>query len=95
MTNIIISATEASRTFSDVLNKVYYQNITFEIKRGKDVVATLTPHKKLITQPTLAAKDLKRFFTNLPTLDIMDSIAFEKDIHQIRAQNQLGKTAWD
>lgn len=95
MTNVIISATEASRTFSDVLNKVYYQNTTFEIKRGKDVVATLTPHKKTINKPTLAAKDLKNFLANLPALNAADSVAFEKDIHQLRAQNQLGKTVWD
>lgn len=95
MTNVIISATEASRTFSDILNKVYYQNTTFEIKRGKDIVAAITPQKNLINKPTLAAKDLKRFFTNLPALDAVDSIAFEEDIHQLRAQNQLGKTAWD
>lgn len=95
MTNVIISATEASRTFSDVLNKVYYQNITFEIKRGKDIVATLTAHNKITNKPTLAVKDLKKFFANLPTLGAIDSVAFEKDIQQLKAQNQLGKTAWD
>jgi len=48
-----------------------------------------TKYKKTLDKPTLAAKDLKKFFTNLPVLDAADSITFEKEIYQLRAQNQL------
>lgn len=95
MTNIAISATEASRTFSDVLNKVYYQDKTFEIKRGREVVAKLTPFHKGANKKTLTTKEMKRFFENLPTLDKEDSELFEKDIYQLRTQDKLGQTAWD
>ena len=39
----MISATEMSRSLSDVLSKVYYQGQSFEIKRGKEVIAKLIP----------------------------------------------------
>lgn len=80
MTNITISATKASRTFSDVLDKVYYQNKTFEIKRGRKVVAKLIPFHKGADKTTLTTKEMKRFFENLPALGKKDSELFEKDI---------------
>jgi hypothetical protein len=55
----------------------------------KNIVITLAPYKNSLDKPTLAAKNFKKFLANLPTLDITDSIEFERDIHQIRTQNQL------
>lgn len=38
-----ISATEAARELSDVLNRVKYQGVTFLIERGGEPVARLVP----------------------------------------------------
>ena len=95
MTNVVISATEASRTFSDVLNRVYYQDKTFEIKRGKEVVAKLIPFNKSANKTTLTTKEMKNFFESLPVLDKEDCKLFEKNISQLRKQDKLGQTKWD
>ena len=38
-----ISATEAARSFSEVLNQVQYREASFSIERGKKVIARLVP----------------------------------------------------
>ena|SRR5689334_17910045 len=38
-----ITATEAARNFSDVLNQVRYQGAEFDIVRGKEVMARIVP----------------------------------------------------
>jgi prevent-host-death family protein len=38
-----VSATEAARSFSDLLNRVRYRGETFEVVRGGEVVARLVP----------------------------------------------------
>ncbi len=38
-----ITATDAARRFSEVLNQVRYQGAEFDIVRGKEVVARLVP----------------------------------------------------
>ena len=43
-TNNTITATKAIRSFSDIINKVYYQHQTFDIKKGKSIVARIVPY---------------------------------------------------
>lgn len=43
MPSHIITATEASRSLSNILNKVHYQGESYEIKRGKEVIAKIVP----------------------------------------------------
>ena len=43
MAGKMITATDAARRFSDVLNQVRYQGARFDIVRGKEVVARLVP----------------------------------------------------
>ena len=43
MTIHVVSATEASRNLSEILNKVHYQGQSFEVKRGKEVIARKLP----------------------------------------------------
>lgn len=89
----VISATEASRTFSVILNKVHYQGEHFDIKRGKEIIAQIIPvaHKKA----SMKVIDLNNFFKHLPSIEADDQIAFEKDIEQIRLQNKLEDNSWD
>ena len=42
--NNIITATEAIRSFSDIMNKVYYQHQSFDVKKGKVIVARIIPY---------------------------------------------------
>ena len=93
MSTHIISATEASRNFSLILNKVHYQGEHYEIKRGSEIIAQIIPvsHKK----PSLKVSSLNELLKKLPALDASDQIAFEKDIEEIRAQNKLEDESWD
>lgn len=95
MNNILISATEANRTFSDILNKVYYQGKTFEIKRGREVVAKLTPFHQCPSKEALTSKEMRSFFEQLPTLDQENLELFETTIAQLRLQDKSGQTKWD
>lgn len=93
MSTHIISATEASRTLSLILNKVHYQGEHYEIKRGKDIIAQIIPvdHKKT----TMIVGELNTFFKKLPMIESDDQSTFEKDIAYIRSQNKLGDESWD
>ena len=57
MRNETLSATEASRNFSDLINKTLYTNQTTTLLRGGQPVAKVIPmHKKSITGAELAKK---------------------------------------
>jgi antitoxin (DNA-binding transcriptional repressor) of toxin-antitoxin stability system len=92
MLNKIISATEASRSLSELLNQVYYRGKSFHIKRGKDVVAQLVP---ITMRKKLKVSELNDLFKRLPSLDYKDSQAFEKTIHEMRAQLNVQERSWD
>jgi len=55
-----ITATEASRQFSDILNRVRYRGESFVVERSGEVVARIAPIGKDV-RPTLS-KDLAAFF---------------------------------
>lgn len=88
----ILTATEAIRTFSDLLNQVRYQGKSFEIKRGKEVIATLAP---VVVQKGLKISDLNEFFQELPSLDEDDLLDFEKTLKDIRSAANAGIDSWD
>ncbi|MBL0942171.1 MAG: hypothetical protein IBJ00_05560, partial [Alphaproteobacteria bacterium] len=87
----IIRATEAVRELSNLRSKVYYQGESFEIKRGKEVVAKLSP-----AMPTqkMHLSELKAFLSSLPALDKEDQTAFIKDTHGIRTTMKVPVNKW-
>jgi len=93
MSTHIISATEASRKLSVILNKVHYQGEHYEIKRGKEIIAQLIPvsHKK----PSIKVSELNAIFKKLPTIETEDQLAFLQDIEDIRAKNIAEDKSWD
>lgn len=48
-----VTATDAARNLSDLLNKVRYRGETFEVVRGGEVVARLVPAGTVRGEPTL------------------------------------------
>jgi len=65
-TNNTITATEAIRSFSDIINKVYYQHQTFDIKKGKSIVARIVPYNY---SSKIEVKDLVSFFATSPVVE--------------------------
>jgi antitoxin (DNA-binding transcriptional repressor) of toxin-antitoxin stability system len=75
-----INATQATRHFSDLLNRVFYQGASFEVERGNKVIARLGP----VSAPrSIAVRDLNRLFAELPKLH-EDAESFAQDLDAIR-----------
>ena len=89
--NQLISVTEASRNFSDVINRVYYQGQTYLLTRGGTIVAQLTG-----TGRTLSASEMLARWEKRPRLDPEDAAAWELDLAELRATVPIPEdSAWD
>ncbi len=77
----VVSATEAVRKFSDILNSVRYRGESYTIVRGGKPVASLSPIETPAKKRLL--KELKELARNIPHLrDEADR--FGKDLEEIR-----------
>jgi antitoxin (DNA-binding transcriptional repressor) of toxin-antitoxin stability system len=77
-----INVTQAARNLSELLNKVAYQGASFELERGKKVIARLMPAR---TASPMKAKDLNDFFAKLPPLGD-DAEGFSRDLEELGAK---------
>ncbi len=89
----LITVTDLVRSFSDIVGRVYYQRETFDIKKGANIVARLSPAKATYT---VSIKDLNDFFYNTPHLNQSDIKEFDKTISRIKSlKNTAGEDKWD
>lgn len=86
-----ITATEAARNFSDLLNQVRYRSIEFDIVRGKEVVARVVPAK---VPSGLPVARLNELFRALPRLDEGDADEFMNDVRAARSRLTNDSSAW-
>jgi antitoxin (DNA-binding transcriptional repressor) of toxin-antitoxin stability system len=86
-----ITATEAARNFSDLLNRVEYKGESFEITRGKQVVAQIVPTER----KKFTVGDMKDLLDRLPPLDKDDAAEWEEQLKEIRASAKLPDPKWD
>jgi prevent-host-death family protein len=75
-----VSATEAVRTFSDLLNSVKYKGESYTIIRGGKPIAEIVPVGKVVHERRLG--DLTAILKNLPSLGD-DAESFARDIGEI------------
>ena len=87
-----ISATEAARRFSEILNLVKYQGRTFEVKRGREVVARIVSAGN---PRTLKVADLNAVLAGLPHLERTARKSFARDLKRIRAKVPALRRPWD
>lgn len=76
-----ITATEAVRTFSDLLNTIRFKGSRYTIVRGGKPVAVLGPAVSSPDEKTLG--ELKDLLKKLPRLG-EEAAAFEKDVQEAR-----------
>lgn len=88
----LITITEAARSFSDIIARVYYRGEEFDIKKGNQIVAHISPSKN---PATLKISELNDFFANAPKLSQEDINEFEKDLKRIRDIAGGIKNSWD
>jgi antitoxin (DNA-binding transcriptional repressor) of toxin-antitoxin stability system len=86
-----ITATDAARRFSEVLNRVHYQGAEFDIVRGKEVVARLVP-----SAPSggVALDRLNELMRALPRLGPREAERFAHDIERGLARMRADAVEW-
>jgi len=87
-----ISATDAARSFSDLLNQVRYQGAEFDIVRGKEVVARLVP---AAPAGGVALDRLGELVRSLPRLGAREADLFARDIERGLAKMRPDAIEWD
>jgi len=89
--SVTITATEAARSLSDILNQVRYQGRRFEVRRGKETVAQIVP-----LQPTkgVPIAELNKIFAKLPKLGKDEAEHFANDLKQIRRAAKSPRNEW-
>ncbi|MBI2719626.1 MAG: type II toxin-antitoxin system prevent-host-death family antitoxin [Rhizobiales bacterium] len=86
-----ITATEAARNFSDILNRAQYRGESFEVVRGGEVLARIVPaQRKRVT-----VGEFRELWAGRKRLDPEDAIQFEKDFAEIRASAPAAPYKWD
>jgi antitoxin (DNA-binding transcriptional repressor) of toxin-antitoxin stability system len=85
-----ISATEAARSFSDVVSRVRYRGEEFIVQKGGEAVCRIGPVKAATPRSTLG--DLLRLLEDLPPVDaeyrrVVKSLA--------RRQGRMPKSPWE
>jgi antitoxin (DNA-binding transcriptional repressor) of toxin-antitoxin stability system len=92
MASKTITATDAARNFSDVLNQVRYQGAEFDIVRGKEVIARLLPAAPPGGVPL---DQLNELLQSLPHLGPREADAFARDIERGLARVRTDDIEWD
>lgn len=89
-----INATEAARTFSEIINSVKYKGESYTIIRGGKPAAAIVPVR--VATPGRTLKELRAIINNLPKLG-KDTERFLKDVEEgIRSQPPIPETmAWE
>ena len=75
-----ISATEAVRKFSEILNSIKYRGNRYTVVRGGKAVASICPVETHVKERTLG--ELKELIRRLPILGD-EAERFEKDLKEI------------
>jgi antitoxin (DNA-binding transcriptional repressor) of toxin-antitoxin stability system len=83
-----ISATQAARTFSDLLNRVHYRGEEFVIERGGEPICTISPVKPL----SCTGADIAALLQSLPKPDA----AFWDSVEEATKQySELPRSPWE
>lgn len=91
MTTRSVTATYLARNLSDLLNQVRYQQITLEVIRGNDLVASVCPPA---TSKGYPIDQLDLLVAGLPRLSANESRQFLDDIHAGVASQPAETSAW-
>ena len=92
MPRTVIKATEVARNLSDILNRVRYRGMSFDIQRGKEIIARITP---AIPESPIDASQLIEAIASLPKLSEHELQQFEKDLKKLRKTVLEPKNQWD
>lgn len=83
-----MSATEAARNFSEILNRVLYRGETFLVERGGEPVCEIRPTRPI----RFTGRDLEALLRSLPAVDDDYLDAVEESV---RSQPRLPDSPWE
>lgn len=83
-----VSATEAVRSFSDLLNRIRYRGEEFIVERGGEPVCRISP---AAPEKRLTLKELAARLTNLPEADVGFAAAVR---NAARRQGRIPRSPW-
>jgi antitoxin (DNA-binding transcriptional repressor) of toxin-antitoxin stability system len=81
-----INATQAVRTFSELLNEIKYKGTTYTIERSGKPIAELSPVSSSVRKKTLS--ELSSILDSLPKLGD-DAEVFAEDVKDVRNTQPL------
>ena len=81
-----INATQAVRTFSELLNEIKYKGTTYTIERSGKPIAELSPVSSSLRKKTLS--ELSSILDSLPKLGD-DAEVFAEDVEEVRKTQPL------
>lgn len=83
-----VSATEAVRTFSDLLNRIRYRGEEFVVERGGEAVCRMAPAS---AARRLSLRQLADLLGDLPSADAK----FASDVRAVvKGQGRMPKSSW-
>jgi hypothetical protein len=88
---IVITATELARNLSDLLNQVRYHGLSFDIKRGAELIAHVTPVRATQGFPI---DRLDALLASFPDLNDAERQGFLDDVRANKQQLTAGDDAW-
>jgi hypothetical protein len=92
MQNRKVSATEAARNFSDLIGQVRYQAASFDVVKGKEVVARIVPAGP--SAPTTLGEQARQLAGGAH-LAAEDVASYAADVAEALGQLSLGDSEWD
>ncbi len=88
MATHLVTATEAARSFSEILNRVKYQGLSFDVRKGAVVMARIIPAGP---ERQMKLSELAHFLEHLPGLNPEEMDAFLQDVlagkHSLEAEH--------
>jgi antitoxin (DNA-binding transcriptional repressor) of toxin-antitoxin stability system len=91
MKNETLSATDASRNFSDLINKTVYMKQTTTLLRGGQPVAKVIP----VTKESVTGEELAKLWEGEPRISDENGEDWLNLTNEIRSELKLPDSKWD
>ncbi|MBI2336076.1 MAG: hypothetical protein HYU97_04870 [Deltaproteobacteria bacterium] len=90
-TDFKISVTKAVRTFSELVNCVYYKKNRYLLVKGNKTVASLEP---LTASPEFKVSDFLELLKSLPHLKDQEAKSFQRDLKKAKKGLKSPHNPW-
>lgn len=86
-----ITATDAARNFSDLVNRTLYRGESTTVTRGGKIVMRILPPEK----PPLTGEQIAALWDSMPQVSKEDADAVARDLDEARSLLKMPESAWE